>query len=212
MLKQVPAKASSAFFTGLISVTDQYFCAQLAIGSIAAINYGLKIPAFITGLLIISINNVLLPYFSEKVIQDKSKAFKDLFKTIKWLFIASCAIVFISILLSDALVQLFYERNEFTSEDSRVVSIIQKISLLHAPFTICGMVLVNFLTSINKNSVMAWVSLGSLLCSIVLDYILMKFYGVYGITIATTLVYSVRSIILFMVTLNHKKEISTEQL
>ena len=36
MFKQVPAKVSSGFLTGLISVTDQYFAAQLIVGSIAA--------------------------------------------------------------------------------------------------------------------------------------------------------------------------------
>lgn len=206
MLKQAPAKASSGFLTGLIGVTDQYFAAQLAIGSIAALNYGHKIPAFITGLIIMAMGNVLLPHFSLKVLENREKAFSDLFKLLKWLFLSASVVAVIAILLSDFVVQLFFERDQFTSEDTKVVSIIQKITLIYAPFTICGMVLVNFLTSINKNAFMAWVSFGSMLANIVLDYILMKFYGIYGISICTTVIYIVRSLILLKFTINQKNQ------
>lgn len=205
MFKQAPAKATSGFLTGLTSVTDQYFAAQLAIGSIAAINYGSKIPAFITGLLIFAMSNVLLPHFSKRVMEDRKKAFVDLFKLLKWLFIGSSAIAIVAIFLSDFAVQLFFERKEFTHEDTIIVSMLQKITLVYAPFTICGMVLVNFLTSINKNSFMAWLSLGAFIVNIILDYTLMKLYGVYGISIATTAIYIIRSMILFKFTLNQKK-------
>lgn len=205
MIKQVPAKASSGFLTGLIGVTDQYFAAQLAIGSIAALNYGGKIPAFITGLLILVMGNVLLPYFSKKVIENKAKAFEDVLKLLKWLFLASSIIAIVSIFLSDYVVELLFQRHAFTGQDTVTVSSIQKIILIYAPFTICGMVLVNFLTSINKNSFMAYVAFGSMLVNILLDYILMKFYGVYGIAICTTFIYIIRSIILFKFTLYQKR-------
>ena len=55
-------------------MVDQFFAAQLAIGSIAALNYALKIPAFAIGIIVIAINKVLLPYFSKSVLEDKKKA------------------------------------------------------------------------------------------------------------------------------------------
>lgn len=207
MFKQVPAKATSGFLTGLTSVTDQFFAAQLAVGSIAAINYGSKIPAFITGLLIFAMSNVLLPYFSKKVMDNKRKAFDDLFKLLKWLFLSCSIVAIVAIFLSDFAVQLFFERKEFTRENTIVVSMLQKITLVYAPFTICGMVLVNFLTSINKNVFMAWLSMGAFVINIILDYILMKLYGVYGISLATTVIYVARSLILFKFTLNQKKSL-----
>jgi putative peptidoglycan lipid II flippase len=163
MFKQVPAKASSGFLTGLLGVTDQFFAAQLAIGSISALNYGLKVPAFLTGLLVLAMNNVLLPYF---------------------------------------------EMKEFTSEDTLVVSIVQKIRLVYIPFTLCGMVLVNFLTSINRNSFMAWVAFASVILNVILDYVGMKLYGIYGISIAT-LIYVFRSLVLLKFAINERKQTST---
>lgn len=211
MFKQVPAKVSSGFLTGLIGVTDQYFAAQLAIGSIAALNYGHKIPAFITGLLILAMSNVLLPHFSKRVIENRKKAFDDLLKLLKWLFIASSAITIVAILMSDFVVELLFQRQQFTADDTLMVSAIQKIILIYAPFTVCGMVLVNFLTSINKNAFMAYVALISMVLNVILDFILMKFYGVYGIAICTTVIYIIRSLIYLRYTLKQKKLLNNTQ-
>lgn len=205
MLRQLPAKASSGFFTGLIGVTDQFFAAQLVVGSIAALNYGNKIPAFITGLIVLTLNSVLLPYFSKKVIDDRQKAYSNLYKLLKRLFIAAGIITIIAILSSDWVVKLLFERQEFTSEDTYKVSLLQKITLIYAPFTVCGMVLVNFLTSINKNKFMAYVSLGSMIANLILDYFLMKIYGVYGIALCTTVIGIIRSLVLLRFTINQGK-------
>ena len=93
MFSQIPAKVSSSFLTGLHEVVDQYFAAQLIVGSIAALNYGLKIPAFAMGIIIIGMSNVLLPYFSKLVVTEKEKAFDQLFKLLKLIFIGTSIIV-----------------------------------------------------------------------------------------------------------------------
>lgn len=196
MLTQIPAKVSSGFLTGLIPVTDQYFAAQLAIGSIAALNYGLKLPSFLTGIIIISINNVILPYFSKLAIENKKKAFEKLFVILKKLFLISTIITIIVIFFSNSLIELLFERNSFTSENTAVVSKIQIIFLIYAPFTVSGMVIVNFLTSINKNNFMAVVSLIAVILNIILDIVFMKIYGIYGIAMCTTCIVIIRFLIL----------------
>jgi len=205
MFAQLPAKVSSGILVGLIPVTDQFFAAQLAIGSIAALNFGLKIPAFLTSIAIVAINNVLLPYFSKIAVNNKKLAFENLFKILKQLFLISMFATIILILFSNPIVELLFERNSFTSDDTTVVSLIQVILLIYAPFTICGMVIVNFLTSMNKNNFMALVSFIGVVLNIILDMVLMKFYGIYGIAICTTLVVIIRFLILLNYTYRLKK-------
>ena len=77
--------------------------------------------------------------------------------------------------------------------------------LIGIPFTICGNILVRFLTSINKNAFMAYVSFGSMLLNIILDFILMKYYGVMGIALCTALLQIIRSLVLFKYTVNQNK-------
>lgn len=206
MLKQVPAKVTSGFLTGLIPVTDQYFAAKLAIGSIASLNYGLKIPAFITSILIISMGKVLLPHFSKLVVENKKLAFEKLFFALKRLFIATSVAAVCVILISPWLIEFLFERGEFTNKNTEIVSLIQIIFLVYAPFTVCGMVIVHFLTSINENNFMAKVSLIAVILNLVLDFIFMKYYGVYGIALCTTVVFIVRAIILYSYTLKLKKQ------
>ncbi|EAR01097.1 murein biosynthesis integral membrane protein MurJ [Maribacter sp. HTCC2170] len=207
MFAQVPAKVSSGFLTGMNSVVDQYFAAQLAVGSIAAINYGTKMPAFLVSLLLVALTNVLVPYFSKMAMENRRQTFSTVFKMFKFMFIGASICALVGILMTDFLVELFFQRKEFTSDDTILVSHIQKIFLIYAPFTVSGMILVNFLTSINKNAFMAYLSFGALILNIVLDYLLMMQYGILGIAFATTLVTITKGFILFFYTYNlNKKE------
>lgn len=195
--KQIPAKISSGFLTAMNSVVDQFFAAQLLVGSIAALNYGLKIPAFASSLLLAAFSTVLLPYFSKTVINNRKLAFDNLFKNLNWLFLGLIIVTIIGILFSEYVVTLLFQRNEFTEQDTKIVSTIQKIFLAYIPFKITGMVMVNFATSINKNSIMAYIALIALILNIILDYVFMKFYGVFGIALCTTIVTFIKSLIMY---------------
>jgi putative peptidoglycan lipid II flippase len=46
MFRQMPAKISSGVLSGVNPLVDQFFSAQLVIGSLTALNYGVKIPSF----------------------------------------------------------------------------------------------------------------------------------------------------------------------
>ena len=196
MFKQIPAKVSAGFLTGLDAVVDQFFAAQLIIGSISALNYGLKIPAFLIGILVIALTNVLLPQFSKMVMENKENAYRYFFKIIKMLFLGASIFALIGIFASDYLVELLFQRNEFTAQDTKVVSAVQQIFLVYTPFTICGMVVVNFLISMNKNAIMAYVALGAVILNAILDYILMQHFNIFGIALSTTFVVIIKNLFL----------------
>ncbi|MEZ4970190.1 MAG: lipid II flippase MurJ [Flavobacteriaceae bacterium] len=206
MFKQIPAKITSSIFAGLHNVVDQFFAVQLAIGSISALNYALKIPAFAIGIIVIAMNNDLLPHFSKLVLKNKDQAYQQLYKLLKIVFLGSAIIAIIGILTSDFFISLFFERNEFTNEDTKLVSNLQKIILLYIPFKISGMLLVNFLTSINKNNFMAIVSLISVVLNIILNFALVNHFGIFGIVTATTTVVIIRNLILLRFTIIQKNK------
>ena len=205
MFKQVPAKVSSGFLTGLIPVTDQYFAAQLIVGSIAALNYGMKIPAFFTTIFIIALGNVLLPYFSKLTIDNPEKSFKTLFMLNKWIFIVIMSIMVIACVFSNDIIAFLFERDSFTANDTAIVSKIQIIYLIGVPFIICGNLFVKFLTSINKNAFMAYVSLGSMLLNIILDFILMNWVGLIGIALCTTIIQILKIFVFYNYTNKQKR-------
>ncbi|NCD70550.1 murein biosynthesis integral membrane protein MurJ [Mucilaginibacter agri] len=208
MIRQLPAKASSGFLIGMNSFVDQFFAAQLLVGSITAINYGVKIPSFVAGVLVMALGNVLLPRFAKEVNNNLLKAYDDLFKILKITFFATVLLSAVVFLFSDQIIFYCFQRGKFLHSDTMIVSNVQKIFLLYVPFYICSIVLVKFLTSINKNHLMAWVSLLSLLLNFGLDFLLIKPFNLYGLAISTSAVYFVNCLILFCCVVYQRKKCS----
>lgn len=202
LFRQLPAKISANVLSGVNTIVDQYFAAQLLVGSIAALNYGVKIPMFTIGIVTMALGNVLLPYFSKKVIDDRNKTFVELKRILKFIIYGSSSIALILILLSTPIISIIFERNAFTSSDTITVGKIQQMYLLQIPAYIAGIVMVRFLESINRNRFMVLAAVISLILNITLNFILIKKMGVYGLALATSLVATFNSIFLYIY-INH---------
>lgn len=194
---QIPAKLASGLLAGLVPLIDQYFSAQLEVGSISALNYGIKIPMLFMGIIGIAIGSVLLPYFSKKVVDSREDGFIELKKIIKYLLIGSLVIVAIFFFLSYPIISIIFERNEFTSEDTLVVSKIQQMYLFYIPSSIIGLVIVKFLTSINENNFMVLTSALTVILNFVLNYIFIQYMGVYGLALSTSVVSLISCLVLY---------------
>ncbi|SDH58183.1 murein biosynthesis integral membrane protein MurJ [Winogradskyella thalassocola] len=208
MLRQMPPKITSSFLSIMNSFIDQFFAGQLVIGSIAALNYGNRVPAFGVTIVIMAIGSVLLPHFSRLVNEDLKSAYHYLFKVLKIVISLGIVIVVIVIFSSEWIVQMWLERNQFTHQDTLKVSTIQKILLANVPFYLCTLIIVKFLTSINKNKFMAQISLINLAVNIILNIIFIKKYGVFGLALSTTFVLIISSCFYFGFTYKQYKKIS----
>lgn len=195
LLRQIPAKVSSSLFNGIHPLIDQYFSAQLVVGSIAALDYGLKIPAFIIGLIGITLGNVLLPYLSNIVAENKKNALHILKKLLKYNFFFCVAITTVLFFLSEYIITLIFQRNAFTEEDTKIVFRIQQMYLLQIPFYVVGIIINRYLTSINKNNFLVILSVIGLITNIILNILFLKLWGVFGLALATSVVSLLTSII-----------------
>src|SRR5690606_16437527 len=151
MIQQLPPKITSGFLSAMNNFIDQFFAGQLVVGSLAALSYANRIPAFVVSIVIMSLGNVLLPHFSRLVNEDLKMAYQYLFRILKWIFGIVLIATITGILLSDCVIELWLERDKFTHTDTLKVSAIQQILLLNVPFYLCTLIIVKFLTSINKN-------------------------------------------------------------
>lgn len=205
MLQQLPAKITSGLLTGINPIVDQFFAAQLVTGSVIALSYGEKIPAFGISITMIALGNVLLPHFSEMVAKDIKKAYQELFKILKIAFVASILFAGIMIFFSDDIIRFLFQRDSFNADDTHTVSLIQQLLLIHVPFFILTRILVKFLTSINKNTFMAWVSLLSVITNLIMNYLLIDTLKVYGLALSTSVVLILNSIIFLFFTIKQSK-------
>lgn len=211
MIRQYPPKVTSALLTGINPFVDQLFAAQLVVGSVASINYGIKLPTIMTSLLILALGKVFLPYFSRAIVDDLKKAYQNLFKVLAIVFGCSLIVTLVFVIWSHEIIQILFERGEFKSTDTLVVGTLQQIAFIYVPFFLCTLITVKFLTAANKNKFMAWVSFCNLVINLIMNFILVKRYGIYGLVISTTIVYIISSIIYFGYTYNsYKKFVSTK--
>lgn len=208
MIKQLPPKITSGFLSAMNSFIDQFFAGQLIAGSLAALNYGNRIPAFGITIVIMALGSVLLPHFSRLVNEDLRSAYHFLFKILKFVLAIGIILTIITIFMSDWIVELWLERDNFTHQDTLKVSAIQQILLANVPFYLCTLIIVKFLTSINKNKFMAQISFFNLVVNIILNIILIKEFGVFGLALSTTLVLTISSCFYFGFTYRQYKKIS----
>jgi putative peptidoglycan lipid II flippase len=188
LLKQIPAKVSSGLINGVNPMVDQYFSAQMAIGAIAALNYGFKIPMVAISLISIPIGSTILPYFSNKAVQDLKGTYNNLIKILKLTLLSTSIITLILILLSRIIIELFFERGAFTSSDTTLVYLIQQMYLIQLPFYVVGIIMNKYLTAINKNNFLVISSIISLLLNIIFNYTLIDLIGIKGLALSTSLV------------------------
>ncbi|MFD2098851.1 murein biosynthesis integral membrane protein MurJ [Flagellimonas iocasae] len=198
MIRQIPAKITSSLINGANEPVDKYFSAQLAIGSVAALNYANKLPAFAIGIFAIAIANVVLPHFSGIAAKSHSMAYKGLKKMAVAVFLASLAIAFVMFISSEFLISLLFERNEFKPEDTQFVFPIQQMFVLQIPFYAVGVIFNQFLTSINKNNFLVISSSISLVLNVVLNIVLIDLMGVSGLALATSIVSFTNTAVLFV--------------
>ncbi|UZO80244.1 polysaccharide biosynthesis C-terminal domain-containing protein [Aquimarina sp. ERC-38] len=197
LIKQVPVKVSSSVLNSSNSVIDQYFSAQLVVGSVAALNYGLKIPMLVIGLIGMSMGKVVLPYFS-KYADNPGLLYDKLKKILSFNFILCVVVAAFLYIFSEWITSLVFERKEFTADDTDIVYRVQQMYIIQIPFYVSGLIMNRYLTSINKNNILLLTSLISLILNTVLNYLLISRFKVYGLALATSIVSLVNTIYLFI--------------
>ena len=198
LIKQVPSKISSGLINGVNPMVDQYFSAQMAVGAIAALNYGYKIPMVTISLLSIPIGSTILPYFANKATENKEQTFLYLNKMIKLSLLILFFVTIILIASSKFIVSLFFERGEFTSSDTNIIYVIQQMYLIQIPFYIIGIIMNKYLTAINKNNFLVLSSIISLILNIFFNYTFVELMGVKGLALATSLVSLTNALVIYI--------------
>jgi putative peptidoglycan lipid II flippase len=183
--------ASGALLMSGTMVVDQAMAAMLEAGSVAALSYGSKVPAFVVGLGIVALGTAVLPQFSDLVARGDWQAIR---RTLRfWVVltgISATAVMLLLIVLSEPLVGLLFERGAFTAHDTRVVATIQSLLLLQAPFHTVGIVLVRLVSALQENRILLWTASINLPLNILLNFLFMQWMGVSGIALSTSVVYA----------------------
>jgi putative peptidoglycan lipid II flippase len=92
---------------------------------------------------------------------------------------------------------VLFERGRFSAADALVVGGVQRLYVLAIPFFAVGMLFSRFLAAAHRTDLLLLGNVGLLLTNIVLDALLVRWLGVGGIALATSLVYALAAVLLF---------------
>ncbi|MEQ9349952.1 MAG: murein biosynthesis integral membrane protein MurJ [Alphaproteobacteria bacterium] len=182
-----PMLASGSVFTGML-VVDQVIASLLGPGAVSALSYGNKVIVVILGLTALPLGTAALPLIAGHASRSESQTLtRDLKRWIRAAFIAGLPIAAIVYFLADSMIRLLFERGAFTPADTDLVGRILAIYALQIPFALVSTLIIRTLTALQAARQVFVIALLGFMLNLAGDLILMRFFGLAGIALATSL-------------------------
>lgn len=183
--------ASGAVLLSSTTIVDHAMASTLPPGSVSALNYGSKVVTLLTGLGTMALGTAVLPHFARMVAHEDWAGLRETLATwIRVILLVTVPGTIGLIVLSPAVVRVIFERGAFTATDTAHVSALQAMYLLQVPFYALGILFVRTLTALQRNRFLLWGNLISFPLNAVLNLLFMRWLGLPGIALSTSVVYA----------------------
>lgn len=180
-------------------IVDKKIASSLSVGSISALDYGQKLIIFINTIITTSIANVAYPIMANMRNNGDEKGFiETLKKSIVYLAILLIPITAGVLIFGREIVQIVYGRGQF---DEYAVNITTAALIgygLGIFFTGMRDILNSTLFSMGRTQITTFNGIIGVVCNISLNIILSRYFGVFGIALASVIAMIVTALLLFM--------------
>jgi putative peptidoglycan lipid II flippase len=105
------------------------------------------------------------------------------------ILLATVPLTLMLVYFSEPLVALLFQRGAFTAEDTHLISQVQAAYLLQVPFYVLSILILQLVYSVHGNRIVLLSAVISLPLDVLLNYVLMQYFGVVGIALSTVMVY-----------------------
>lgn len=181
---------AGAFLMSSTTLVDQSMAARLSPGSVAALNYGMRVIALPVSLITTALSTAIIPYLSKMVAAQDWKGVRFTMKRYLWLiFLVTVPITGFIYIYSQPIVELLLQRGSFTAQDTYTVAQVQAMYVLQLPFYVAGILVVRLISSMDINQVLIGIAGLNLILNIGLNYLFMQWLGIQGIALSTSCVY-----------------------
>jgi putative peptidoglycan lipid II flippase len=182
-----PVLLSSVVASGGLLV-DQAMAATLPAGSVSALAYGNRFVSVAIALLGGAVAAAVTPHFSRMVADENWKGCRETLSTwVRYMAFASIPIAVLLIAGSKLLVHTAFEHGAFRRQDTEVVAPVLAMYAVQIPFFVCSRVFYRFLLAMRRTDLIFYCGLLNLGLDIILNFLLMRLFGVAGIALATSL-------------------------
>lgn len=191
-MREVAGQYGPVLLSGLVAssglLVDQGMAAALPSGSVSTLVYANRFVSVVLNLLAGAIATAVTPYFSQLVARRDWAGCRHTIDTyVRLTAIVSTPVALLMIFGSHMLVRLTYQHGAFGAQDTAAVAPVQAMYAIQLPFYIVSRVFYRYLVAIRRTSLILYCGIINLILDVVLNLICMRWYGVAGIALATSL-------------------------
>jgi putative peptidoglycan lipid II flippase len=169
-------------------LVDQSMAAMLPAGSVSALVYANRFVSVVLTLLAGAVSTAVTPYFSRMIAQRDWAGCRHTLRTwVRLTAMVSAPIAVALIAGSHPLIRFTLQHGAFGPRDTAVVAPVLMMYAMQIPFFVCSRVFYRFLVAMRRTDLIFYCGTLNLVLDIVLNLILMRWYGVAGIALATSL-------------------------
>ena len=182
-----PVLLSSLVASGGLLV-DQSMAAMLPAGSVSALVYANRFVSVVLTLLAGAVSTAVTPYFSRMIAFEDWAGCRHTLRT--WVRLTAWVSAPIAVLLiagSHLLIRITFQHGAFGPHDTAAVTPVLAMYAIQIPFFVASRVFYRFLVAMRRTDLIFYCGTINLILDIGLNLILMRWFGVAGIALATSL-------------------------
>jgi putative peptidoglycan lipid II flippase len=169
-------------------LVDQSMAAMLPAGSVSALVYAGRFVSVVLVLLAGAVSAAVTPYFSRMIAHCDWAGCRQTVRTwVRLTALVSAPIAALLIAGSHLLVRLALQHGAFGPGDTAVVTKVLALYAIQIPFVVSSRVFYRFLVAMCRTDLILYCGALNLGLDVVLNLILMRWFGVAGIALATSL-------------------------
>jgi putative peptidoglycan lipid II flippase len=169
-------------------LVDQAMAAMLPAGSVSALVYANRFVSVVLTLLAGAISTAVTPYFSEMIaLRDWPGCRQALRTWVRLTALVSAPVAVAMMIGSRMLIRIAFQRGAFGPHDATAVAQVLAMYAIQIPFFVSSRVFYRFLVAMRRTDLILYCGVINLILDIVLNLILMHWFGVAGIALATSL-------------------------
>jgi putative peptidoglycan lipid II flippase len=190
--REVARQYGPVLLGGVVSsaglLVDQSMAAMLPSGSVSTLVYANRFVSVVVTLMSGAISTAVVPYFSRMIAHRDWAGCRHTLRT--WIRLSVLASVPITVALvggAHLLIRVALQHGAFGPRDTATVTPVLAMYALQIPFYVTGRVLNRFLVAMRRTDLIFYCGALNLILDVALNLILMRWFGVAGIALATSL-------------------------
>ena len=179
-----PLVAITLVMTGS-ALVDQSVAARLGSGSVAALSYGTRLLGVLVVIGPTAMGTAVLPHISAAAVQAEPAALRRTFRSYGFFVLSVILpVTVVFIYFSEPIIRILFQKGAFDVAATQLVSTVQRAALLQLPIAVLLALEIRLSSARKANRLLYRVAALSLLLTIVLDVLFMRWWGVVGIALA----------------------------